>query len=250
MNRVLCSSETGTHPKGALPGLLSEENRAGHRSRIRVLLADDHPVVRWGLSCCLEPRNDLVIIGEASDGREAVRKAGELCPDIVLMDIEMPELNGLSATELLHRTKPGIKVLLLSMHAYAEFMPRILQSGARGFLLKDARPDEIVAAIHKVMDGETCFSSAVAGQALRHLARADTGEFPGKALSNREREVLIGIAEGLSNKQLGERLGISARTIETHRGHIMHKLKIRSVAGLTRFAISRGWVILEEKDGK
>ena len=140
-------------------GLISEENRAGYRTRIRVLLADDHPVVRWGLSCCLAPRSDLVIVGEAGDGREAVRKADELCPDIVLMDIEMPELNGLNATELLHRIRPGIKVLLLSMHAYTEYMPRILQSGARGFLLKDARPEEIVAAIHKVMAGETCFST-------------------------------------------------------------------------------------------
>lgn len=247
MNRVSCSSDMGSSPARLVPALKPENSKPPSRERIRVLLADDHPVVRWGLSCFLAPRADLLVVGEASDGRQAVRKAQELSADVVLMDIEMPELNGLSATELLRRKNPEVKVLLLSMHPYTAQMPRILQSGARGFLLKNAPPDDIVAAIHKVMAGETCFCSDIAQQALRHLARHAPAEFPARPLSYREREVLIGIAEGLSNKQLALRLGISARTIETHRGHIMHKLDIHSVAGLTRFAISRGLVILEEE---
>lgn len=236
---------SGSSRNRLAPGL--QVSRRSRRGRLRVLLADDHPVVRWGLSCCLAATTDLHVIGEAADGREALRKAEELSPDVVLMDIDMPQLNGLSATEILRHKQPEVMVILLSMHPYTEHMARILHSGARGFLLKDARPEEILLAIRKVGAGETCFSPDLAREALRHFAYNPASEFPGKTLSHREREVLIGIAEGLSNKQLGLRLGISARTIETHRGHIMHKLNIRSVAGLTRFAISRGLVIMEQK---
>ena len=247
MNRVSRSSDMGSRRARLAPGLETQNSNAPGGRQIRVLLVDDHPVVRWGLCCWLGSRNDVAIAGQAADGREALRKFEELLPDVVLMDIEMPELNGLSATELLRRKFPEVKVLLISMHPYAAQMPRILQSGARGFLLKDARPDEILRAIHKVAAGETCFSPDMARQAIQHFAFKPDQEFPGKRLSYREREVLIGIAEGLSNKQLALRLGISARTIETHRGHIMQKLNIHSVAGLTRFAVSRGLVILEEK---
>jgi len=226
---------------------LKPQTRKARAPRIRVLLADDHPVVRWGLSCCLAASRDITVVGEAGDGREALRKTEELSPDVVLMDIDMPELNGLSATELIRRKKPEVMVLLLSMHPYSQHMARIVHSGARGFLLKDARPEDIIAAIRKVAAGETCFSPDLAREALRHFTYSPETEFPGKSLSYREREVLIGIAEGLSNKQLALRLGISARTIETHRGHIMQKLNIRSVAGLTRFAVSRGLVILEQR---
>jgi two-component system NarL family response regulator len=221
--------------------------KPGGNGPIRVLLADDHPVVRWGLMCCLEHRTDIQVVGEACDGLEAVRKAKALAPQVILMDIEMPELDGLTATELLRRDHPEIKVLLLSMHSYSRHMHRILQSGARGFLLKNSRPNDIIAAIFKAAAGETCFSADIAQQALGHLANALGGEAERKPLSVREREVLIGIAEGLSNKQLAQRLRISARTIETHRCHIMQKLHIRSVAGLTRYAISQGLVVLDNE---
>jgi len=211
-----------------------------------VLLADDHPVVRWGLSCCLTPHEQLVVVGEAADGLEALRKAKELCPDVVLMDVDMPQLNGLAATEILQRERPEIKVLLVSMHSYAGQMPRIVQSGARGFILKDIKPPELVAAILRVAAGETCFSPDAARQALTHFAQSCRPDSPAAALTSRERQVLAGIADGLSNKQLASRLGISARTIETHRNHIMHKLDIHTIAGLTRFAIAQGIVVIHE----
>jgi two-component system nitrate/nitrite response regulator NarL len=214
---------------------------------VRVLLADDHPVVRWGLSCYLAPQRHLEVIGEAGNGLEAVRKARQLSPDVILMDIGMPELNGLAATEILHRECPDIKVLLISMDPFKGQMPRILRSGARGFLLKDSQPAEMVAAIRKVAAGQTCFSPAVARQALKDLANTREAGANARLLSERERQVLVGIAEGFSNKNIAKHLSISARTIETHRGHIMRKLKIHSIAGLTRFAIAEGLVQIQQQ---
>jgi DNA-binding NarL/FixJ family response regulator len=212
---------------------------------IRLLLADDHPVVRWGLTCCLSTHEQLMVIGEAADGLEAIRRAKELKPDVILMDIDMPALNGLSATETLHRDHPNIKVILLSMYPWSGHVTRILQSGARGFLLKDTLPRDLIASIIKVAQGETCFSPAIATQALNQFAQNQAvGE--GQTLTTRERDVLIGIAEGLSNKAMAHRLGISARTIETHRSNIMRKLNIRTIAGLTRFAVSQGLVSMDK----
>lgn len=230
-------SGTGTNPQSSLPGGLQV---------VRVLLADDHPVVRWGMSSSIASNQHVQVIGEAINGAEAVRKAKELAPDVVLMDIDMPEMNGLTATEILHRENPAIKVLLLSMHPYTGHMSRILQSGARGFILKSTRLAEIIEAICKVAAGETCFSADLAQHALSNLARHGVAELQRRVLSRREREVLIGIAEGLSNKEIAQRLKVSARTVETHRGHIMRKLAIRTIAGLTRYAVSEGLVVLPQ----
>ena len=210
---------------------------------IRVLIADDHPVVRRGLTACLSQLKQVMIVGEATDGREALRKAKELVPDIVLMDIDMPNMNGLTATELLHKDNPAIKVLVLSMHRQSEYVVRILQSGARGYVLKEAPTEELIKAIETVHRNETFFSSEVARTALNQFVRGSEGT-QSAPLSNREREVLVGISEGLSNKEIATRLGVGVRTVETHRERIMRKLNIHSVAGLTKYALQQGLISL------
>jgi two-component system, NarL family, nitrate/nitrite response regulator NarL len=217
---------------------------AGKRNqRIRLLLVDVHPVVREGLGFCLAAHQNLEIVGQASDGEAALRKARQLLPDIILMDIEMPQMNGLAVTELLREELPQINVLILSMHSSAEYILRIVQSGARGYLLKTATSEELVKAIETVYGGGTFFSSDVARLALKQLV-AQGGEGPKPPrLSNREREVCVRVAEGLSNKEIAQTLAISLRTVETHRERLMRKLNIHTVAGLTRFAVAKGLMI-------
>jgi two-component system nitrate/nitrite response regulator NarL len=214
------------------------------KTRIRILLVDDHPVVRKGIASCLARHAHLEILGEASDGQEALRKVKELAPDIVLMDIDMPHMNGLAVTDILRKEMPQIKVLILSMHSNTEYVLRIIQSGARGYVLKEASPEELVKAIETVEAGEAFFSSDVARVALNQFVRGGEEGSNSTQLTNREREVLIHIAEGLSNKEIASRLGVGVRTVETHRERIMRKLNIHSVAGLTKFAITRGLISL------
>jgi len=218
--------------------------RAAGKHPIRVLLADDHPVVRRGLRACLARHPQLLIVGEAADGQEAVAKTRELSPDIVLMDVDMPLMNGLTATDILRKEHPRVRVLILSMHSQSDYVLRILQSGARGYVLKSASPDELAKAIETVYAGESYFSPDVARVALNQFVRGP-GEGPQVShISNREREVLVAIAEGLSNKEIACRLNVGVRTVETHRERIMRKLNIHSVAGLTKFAIAKGLVLL------
>ncbi len=214
------------------------------KSRIKLLLVDDHPVVRRGISSCLARQERLLIVGEAADGLEAVRKAKELCPDIVLMDIDMPHMNGLAVTEVLRKELPNIKVLILSMHSNTDYVLRIIQSGARGYILKEASTDELVKAIETVDSGEAFFSPDVARVALNQFVRSPGESAAATQLTNREREVLIQIAEGLSNKEIASHLGVGVRTVETHRERIMRKLNIHNVAGLTKFAITKGMITL------
>ncbi len=206
-------------------------------------MADDHPVVRRGLGYCLAQYDHLQVAGEAADGREALRKARELLPDVVLMDVEMPHMNGLAVTEALQRELPQVKVLILSSGRSAECIARIFQSGARGYVLKDSATADLAKAIETVHSGGSFFSSEVAQTALNRyvLALKSGGDMQ---LTNREREVLTHIAEGLSNKEIASHLGVGVRTVETHRERVMKKLDIHTIAGLTKYAVAKGLVPL------
>lgn len=211
---------------------------------IRLLIVDDHPIVRHGIRMCLARREKIQVVGEAGDGREALSLVRKLSPDVVLMDIDMPQMNGLAVTDLLRREMPQVKVLILSMYSNSEYALRIIQCGARGFVLKEAPPEEIVHAIEAVHAGSAHFSIDVARVALNQVVRGN-GEAAGLSrLTKREREVLMHLAEGESNKEIAGQLKIGVRTVETHRERIMRKLDIHSIAGLTRFAIAKGMVSL------
>ncbi len=216
------------------------------KQKIRVLVADDHPVVRKGLQSCLARQDRLKIIGEAADGEEALQKALELAPDVVLMDISMPRRDGLAVTQALRKSAPQIKILVLSVHSNKDFIFRIIQAGAHGYISKEATPEQLFRAIETVYDGETFFSTEIAQAALTHLVQNGGKREPFAELTTREREVLILIAQGQSNKEIANHLGIGVRTIETHRERIMRRLDIHSIAGLTKFAIANGLVSLED----
>jgi two-component system, NarL family, nitrate/nitrite response regulator NarL len=217
------------------------------RSRIKILLVDDHPFVRKGISSCLARHDQLLIAGEAADGVEAVAKARELLPDIMLLDLGLPRMSGLAVAEVLRQELPKIKVIIFSMYQRAEYLPRILQSGARGYVLKSLSLEDLVRAIETVAAGDCYFSPEIARLALTELVRGkSTGPAPAK-LSNREREVLILLANGLSNKEVADNLSLGVRTVETYRQRLMSKLAIRSVAGLTQFALARRLIALPDE---
>jgi two-component system, NarL family, nitrate/nitrite response regulator NarL len=215
------------------------------KQSIRVLIVDDHPVVRKGLQTCLSKQESLKVVGEAANGDEALQKALALKPDVVLMDISMPGTSGLEATPRLRQEAPDIKVLILSVHNNREYIFRIIQAGAHGYVSKEASPEQLLRAIQAVCAGETFFSPEIAQAALRQLVQNGGKKEPFSQLTGREREVLVLIAEGQSNKEIANRLGIGVRTIETHRERIMRRLDIHSVAGLTKFAIANGLISLE-----
>lgn len=218
-----------------------------NRNKIKVLIVDDHPVVRKGLWSCLDSRPNLKVISEAANGFEAMEKIQQLEPDVVLMDIFMPEMDGLAVTEKLHREQPEVKVLILTVQSSRDYVLRMIRAGARGYVLKDAPPEDLVRAIEAVHAGEAFFSPSVARIALNQYVSELDQTDPASRLSDREREVLVLIASGKSNKEIANSLGIGVRTIETHRERIMRKLQIRSVAGLTKFAIANGLVSLDTK---
>ena len=220
------------------------------KQKIRILVADDHPVVRKGLQSCLERQDRLKIVGEAADGDEALEKALDLSPDVVLLDISMPRRDGLAVTEALRKEAPDIKVLILSVHSNKEYLFRIIQAGAHGYVSKESSPAELLRAIETVYSGQTYFSPEIAQAALNQLVNNGGKRDPFAQLTTRERDVLVLIAQGQSNKEIALRLGIGVRTIETHRERIMRRLDIHSVAGLTKFAIVNGLVSLEDSHSR
>lgn len=232
--------------RGALKAGSGKQQPTPAPKRIRVLLADDHPLVRKGLGAYLERRPNMEIVGEATDGQEALRKAKELLPDVILMDMDMPRLNGLVVTEALRKEVPNIKVLIVSADNSSECMLRIVQSGARGHVLKDSSPQDLVQAIEQVDGGEAVFGADYTRLALSKLAGGKTEGPDPSVLTKRELQVLIEIAKGFSNKEIGCHLNIGTRTVETHRENLMNKLQIRSAAGLTRFAFAQRLVTLRE----
>lgn len=210
---------------------------------IHILLADDHALMRAGLRKLIEDFPDCEIVGEAVNGHEAVRLVRELAPDLVLMDIAMPDLNGLDACERIAREALGTKIILLSMYSAEDVVMRGFAAGAKGYMLKDAAPEEMELAIHAVARGGTFFSSQITG---RNAAQLRDGVHPlqSNELSTRQREVLQMIAEGHPTREIAKRLYLSVKTIETHRTQIMHKLDIYDVAGLTRYAVRTGLITL------
>ena len=209
---------------------------------IRVLVADDHQIIREGLRALLEKEHDIQVLGEAEDGRMIQRMARELQPDVIIMDVAMPDLNGIEATRQIVAELPGVKIIALSMHDDRRFVLNMLKAGASGYMLKDCAFKDLAKAIRVVMSNKIFLSPEVADIVVKdYLSTTRPTESSAfNMLSPREREVLQLIAEGKTSALIGESLHISVKTVETHRQQIMVKLKIRSVAELTKYAIREG----------
>ena len=217
--------------------------------KIRLLLADDHAVVRSGLRLLLEAQPDMAIIGEAENGEDAIRRTAELSPDVVLMDIEMPGMNGIEAARRIKAQCPATAVLALTMYEDDQYFFEMLRAGAAGYVPKRAAPDELASAIRAVSRGEVYLHPSLAGRLVYdYLQRRDTDEQepPADELTPREQEVLTLIAQGLSNSEIAELLVISAKTVDRHRENIMRKLNLHNRVDLVKYALRKGLIDLEE----
>jgi two-component system response regulator NreC len=209
---------------------------------IKILIADDHQIMREGLRTMLEKEHDIKVVGEAEDGRMTHRLAQELIPDVIIMDVAMPDLNGIEATRQIIADLPGVKIIALSMHDDRRFVLNMLKAGAAGYMLKDCAFKDLAKAIRVVMSNKTYLSDEIADIVVKDYLASSTpaGSSVFQLLSPREREVLQLLAEGKTSALIGESLHISVKTVETHRQQIMVKLKIKSVAELTKYAIREG----------
>jgi two-component system, NarL family, response regulator NreC len=216
-------------------------------AKIRIVLADDHKIIRDGLRALIEKEKGMEVVDEASDGREAVKLAWETRPEIVIMDVNMPDLNGIEATRQITSKFPEIKVIALSMHSDRRFVAEMLKAGASGYLLKDCAFDELIHAINVVRSRKVYLSPGVSGIVVAdYVEKLGSSEnIAANVLSDREREVLQLITEGVSTKEIAEKLFLSAKTVETHRRQIMSKLNLFTVAELTKYAIREGLTSIE-----
>jgi len=214
---------------------------------IRIVLADDHAIVRDGLRSLLEQQADMRVVAEAADGLEAVRVAGDTQPDVVVMDASMPSLNGIEATRRIRAQYPNVRVICLSIHSESQFVSAMLEAGASGYLLKDCAIEELIRAIRTVLADQVYISPGIGRVVADHFKAGSDEPIVSvfSVLTDRERAVLQMLAEGHSTKEVGARLNLSAKTIASHREHIMQKLDIRSIAGLTKYAIQQGLTALE-----
>ncbi len=201
---------------------------------IRVVIVDDHPMVAEGIEAILETYDDLVVVGTLSNGQEAIDQVEALNPDVILLDLNMPKVSGLSAAEIILERRPDTRILILSMHDSAEYISSALSHGAKGYVLKDVPTEEIKLAIDTVMAGEQYLCT---GASAALAPKISDGREP---LTNREQTILLQLAQGQSNKEVAQALDISVRTVETHRKNIKRKLGISSTAGLTRYALEHG----------
>lgn len=212
---------------------------------IRVVLVENHAIVSAGLRSLLEGRDDVRVIAEEADGRSAVETVADTGPDLVLMDISLPEMNGIEATRRILERQPRTRVLILSVHADEEHVYRALEAGASGYLLKEADREELELAIRSVMRGDVYLSPAISDSVVQRYLKGggeDVPMSPLELLTPRQREVLQLVAEGNTTKEIADKLDLSPKTVETHRSDIMSRLGIRDVAGLVRFAVRTGLV--------
>lgn len=216
-------------------------------SVIKVLLADDHQVIREGLKMLLNASEGVEVVGEAESGRKVIDMLQKVSPDVIVMDVSMPELNGIDATARIRKEYPDVKILALSMHTDRRFIEGMLKAGASGYLVKDCAATELLSAIELVTTGEIYLSPKIAGKIVKRFLKQSSAQDEGAAssLSTREREILQLIAEGNDAKQIAFELCLSPKTVEAHRRNIMEKLNIHNVAQLTKFAIKEGLTNLE-----
>ena len=211
---------------------------------LRILLADDHKVLRDGLSLLIQQQPDLKIVGEAANGKEAVHLALTLRPDVVVMDLSMPEMNGLQATEAIKAQNPRVQVLVLTIHEDASYLRQLCRAKAAGYVLKRSAGEELIRAIRQVAAGENHFDARLAGQVLarRNWGASTNGDLASEDLSGRELEILRGVAWGYSNKEIAAQLDLSVKTVETYKVRVSKKLGLYSRTAMLRYALRQGWL--------
>jgi DNA-binding NarL/FixJ family response regulator len=217
-------------------------------AKAKVLLVEDHVIVRQGIKALFSDEHDLEIVGEADDGRAALQSVSELEPDVILMDISMPGLNGIEATRQIRQNHPEVKVVVLSMHSNEEYVFQVLRAGASGYVLKQSDSSEVLTAIRAALAGGSFLSPPISRTVIDDYVRraeARGGDEDLELLTSREREVLQLLAEGLSNREIAEQLNISIKTVETHRSNMMGKLGVSSKTELVKYALRKGWASLD-----